>query len=93
MNEVEKEWSLFFDTDQKINIRLPQKESFVLKKVEFMKAGAWRFYVPEGYMPQRYILAVLSDDVRCEIHPNYIIKSPSQINGFLKTYGIKVENI
>ena len=93
MNTVEKEWSLFFDTDQKINIRLPQKEPFVVGKVEFMKAGAWRFYIPEGHIPKKYVLAVLSENVRCEIHPNYIIKFPSQINGFLKTYGVNVKYI
>lgn len=85
MSRVETNWNLFFKDNIYIKI---DYRIYPIIRVDYMRAGAWRFFINEG----KYILAVLTDSVRCDNY-DFIIKSPGIVNNFLKSNGILIRNI
>jgi hypothetical protein len=73
-------WSLYLE-DGNVHIKVPTLD-YKIVKVQHMKPGGWRIYRNQT----DYILVVLSDQVRFETDPNYVIKHPDTINMFFKTY-------
>ncbi|HMP28059.1 MAG TPA: hypothetical protein PKD85_00580 [Saprospiraceae bacterium] len=77
---ITNEWSLFLEADQVYIKTL--SENHLIVKAKYIRPGGWRIYITQT----DYILATLSDHVRFETDPTFIINHPDTINLFFKTH-------
>lgn len=81
MNKVTTDWvltssdGLFFKTIT---------TEYKIVDVKYLRPRTWRFYSA----PNTYVLAILSDSVRIQSDPDFVVRFPETINDFLKSNGM-----
>jgi hypothetical protein len=95
MRPVFSTWS-FFQKGPLTFLRAGEFE-YQIDKVNFIRTGAWRFYYTKSNdtknLSPSYILTILTSNVRYEVFPDFVIRSPGIINSFLKERGIDIIHI
>ncbi len=78
-------WSIYLDTFGKLHLRIPGDENlYPVHSFSKMRAKSWKIYTA----PNHYIICVLSDSVRYEDMPDFVIKDPGIMTAFFLENGV-----
>ena len=85
MSQPLLKWSLFLDTTGKVNFR-SLDATFAIHSVTISRSGGWRIFSS----PESSVLCILTQNVRCENYPDFVIKQPRIISSFFVENGVKI---
>lgn len=80
-------WSVYLDTFGKLHLRIPDDEGFYpITSISIMRAKSWKIYSA----PNKYVICILSDFVRYEGMPDFVIKDPGILTAFFLENGVTI---
>lgn len=85
MSQTLSSWSLFLDSSSQVNLRT-QNMNFVIHSVTKIGPKSWRIFSAPGTS----VLCILTDHVRYEQYPDFVIRHPGIISSFFMENSVKI---